>query len=234
MGNNLITILLPVHNDDKYLSHCLLSLRRQSYSNFICLVGFNGTVDSSKIILEKVVGDDSRFVVFDYGSAKGKSVTLNKMLAEVKTEYFCLIDGDDVWGPDKLKKQMEMYGNFDVLGTSTTYIDERNNPILSKVVYLSEHNESIKYEILTGNNQIINSSCLVNTEKVRSAGGWDSEVEGIEDFDLWVKLAINGCTFHNILERIVFHRLHNSSNFNSKKLKYTPEDILKRNFRKKC
>jgi glycosyltransferase involved in cell wall biosynthesis len=197
-------------------------------------VGFNGTVDSSKIILEKVVGDDSRFVVFDYGSAKGKSVTLNKMLAEVKTEYFCLIDGDDVWGPDKLKKQMEMYGNFDVLGTSTTYIDERNNPILSKVVYLSEHNESIKYEILTGNNQIINSSCLVNTEKVRSAGGWDSEVEGIEDFDLWVKLAINGCTFHNILERIVFHRLHNSSNFNSKKLKYTPEDILKRNFRKKC
>lgn len=229
MGNNLITILLPVHNDDKYLSHCLLSLRRQSYTNFICLVGFNGTVDKSKIIFEKIAGSDSRFVVIDYGMEKGKSITLNKMLSEVKTDYFCLIDADDIWDPSKLQKQMSLYGNFDILGTSTTYIDEGNNYILSKVVHLAEHDVDIRSRILSGSNQIINSSCLVNTEKVRLAGGWDPEVEGIEDYDLWVKLAIRGCTFYNILERIVFHRIHRNSNFNSKKLKYTPEDILKRN-----
>ena len=56
MGKDLITILLPVHNDERYLSHCLGSLKDQSHSEFKCLVGFNGTTDRSKDIFKDLVG----------------------------------------------------------------------------------------------------------------------------------------------------------------------------------
>jgi glycosyltransferase involved in cell wall biosynthesis len=226
MGNNLITILLPVYNDEKYLGYCLESIKNQSYSEFTCLVGFNGTIDKSKGIFDSIVGDDPRFVKIDYGMKSGKSITLNKMLSEVKTEITCLVDGDDIWHPEKLKIQMENMKGNDVVGSLTIYIDDRN--LFRDMIRLYELNEHIAQLILAGHNQVINSSCFVRTECFRQARGWDHLVEGLEDFDMWVKLAKLGKRFYNVQEYLVYHRVHRSSNFNSKPLEYTPQDILKR------
>lgn len=226
MGNNLITILLPVYNDEKYLRYCLESIQNQTYSDFTCLVGFNGTVDKSKEIFEAVVGEDPRFIKIDYGMESGKSKTLNKMLLEVKTEITCLIDGDDVWHPEKLKIQIEKMQGYDVVGSLTIYIDERN--LFKNMIGLYEMNDYIAGSILAGSNQVINSSCFVRTKCFLQAKGWDSSVEGLEDFDMWVKLAKLGKRFYNVQEYLVYHRVHSGSNFNAKPLEYTPQDILKR------
>ncbi len=232
MGENLITILLPVHNDERYLGHCLESLKNQSYSKFKCLVGFNGTKDRSKEIYKELVGGDSRFSDLDYGMESGKSITLNKMLSEVQTEITCLMDGDDMWHSDKLRRQVKRMGEADVIGTLTTYIDETNRP--GHRISLYENNEAITYLLLEGHNQIINSSCFVKTECFREVGGWDPEVEGLEDYDVWVKMAHRGKIFYNIQEGLTYHRIHASSNFNAKKLPLTPFDILIRNKQEQC
>jgi glycosyltransferase involved in cell wall biosynthesis len=227
MGNNLITILLPVYNDEKYLGYCLESIKNQSYDNFTCLVGFNGTIDRSKEIFDFLVGDDSRFVKIDYGMESGKSVTLNKMLKEVKTEITCLIDGDDIWHQEKLKIQMENMEGNDIVGSLTIYIDDRN--LFKDMIRLYELNDYITQLILSGHNQIINSSCFVKTECFRQVKGWDPSVEGLEDFDMWVKLARLNKRFYNVQEYLVYHRVHRGSNFNAKELKYSTTDILRRN-----
>ena len=222
-----ITILLPVHNDEVYIERTLLSLINQTYKNFYCLIGFNGTRDSSKEIAKRLVGDDDRFIVFDYGNESGKSKTLNKMLDEVKTERFCLIDGDDVWNSHKLERQIDFAGKHDIVGTLACYIDEHDD--IFHYLPLSENNDQIANGISRGHNQIINSSCMVNTADALSVGGWDHEVEGLEDFDFWVKLYKKSKTFYNIQEYLVHHRLHSNSNFNAKKLDASINDILYRN-----
>ena len=227
MGKDLITILLPVHNDERYLGHCLESLKNQSHPEFKCLVGFNGTKDRSKDIFKDLVGNDSRFLDLDYGMESGKSITLNKMLKEVQTEITCLIDGDDMWHPDKLRRQIKRMGEADVIGTLTTYIDEDNRP--GHRISLYETNEAISHLMLEGHNQIINSSCFVKTDCFREVDGWDPAVEGLEDYDVWVKMVNKGKTFYNIQEGLTYHRIHSSSNFNAKTLKYLPEDIIRRN-----
>jgi glycosyltransferase involved in cell wall biosynthesis len=227
MENNLITILLPVYNDEKYLGYCLESIKNQSYPDFTCLVGFNGTIDKSKDIFDSLVGDDSRFVKIDYGMESGKSVTLNKMLKEVKTEITCLIDGDDIWHQEKLKIQMENMEGNDIVGSLTIYIDDRN--LFKDMIRLYELNDYITQLILSGHNQIINSSCFVKTECFRQVKGWDPSVEGLEDFDMWVKLARLNKRFYNVQEYLVYHRVHRGSNFNAKELKYSTTDILRKN-----
>ena len=227
MGNNLITILLPVYNDEKYLGFCLKSIQEQTYRKFICLVAFNGTTDKSKEVFKQVVGEDGRFVMIDYGMDFGKSKTLNKLLHRVKTKRVCLMDGDDIWHPEKLRFQIKTKGDPDVIGTLTAYIDSENR--LGPVIPLKEHSEDIKNFNLKGMNQIINSSSLIKTQCLREVGGWDPEVEGLEDFDVWVKLSLLDKEFYNIQVPLVYHRVHGESNFNSRPLKYTPSDIVKRN-----
>ena len=232
MGKDLITILLPVYNDERYLSHCLESLKNQSHSEFKCLVGFNGTIDRSKDIFKDLVGKDPRFSDLDYGMESGKSITLNKMLCEVQTEITCLIDGDDMWHSDKLRRQVKRIGEADVIGTLTTYIDEDNRQ--GHRISLYETNEVISHLILEGHNQIINSSCFVKTDCFREVGGWDQSLECLEDYDVWVKMAHKGKTFYNIQEGLTYHRIHSASNFNAKILPLTPMDILIKNKQEQC
>jgi len=222
-----ITILLPVHNDEKWLKDCLNSIKDQSFADFTCLIGFNGTIDKSKKIFEDECGGDSRFIQFDFGSNSGKSITLNNLLKFVKTDFVCLIDGDDIWHKKKLETQLYLREDFDVIGTMTHYINERNEII--NTLNLSLDNDLIKYGLERGHNQIINSSSMIKTSCLRQVGGWDPEVEGMEDYDLWIKLHLLGKKFKNLPDHLVYHRIHSGSNFNAKKLPISTEDILKRN-----
>lgn len=42
------------------------------------------------------------------------------------------------------------------------------------------------------------------------------DIDGIEDFDIWVKLLKKGYRFHNISSKLVLHRIHQESSFNTK------------------
>ena len=223
----MVTILLPVHNDEKYLGFTLESILSQEYKDYKCLIGFNGTKDKSKEISDRIIGKDNRFEVKDFGDLKGKSITLNKLLDLVETDRICLIDGDDMWHPEKLKSQIQISDRADVIGTLTSYIDEKNKEFLN--LNLSENNEEIRDRFMKGDNQIVNSSSFFKTGDALEIGGWNSEVEGLEDFDFWIRLLGNGKTFFNIQKNLVYHRIHKKSNFNSKQLPYTVNDILNKN-----
>jgi glycosyltransferase involved in cell wall biosynthesis len=223
----MVTILLPIYNDEKYIKFTIQSLLDQSFSDYKCLIGFNGTTDNSRDIVKSLIEDDRRFSINDFGDAKGKSLTLNKLLDIVDTEFICLIDGDDIWKSDKLQKQINISSQFDIIGTLASYIDENNSSFFN--LNLLEDNESIKRELFKGNNQIVNSSCFLKTSCAREVGGWDHSVEGLEDFDFWVKLAKKNKIFFNVQDYLVYHRVHQNSNFNAKKLSYNVIDILIKN-----
>jgi hypothetical protein len=199
----------------------------QEFKNYKCIIGFNGTIDSSREIVKSLIGDDIRFSVIDYGDDKGKSRTLNKLLPIVNTKYISLIDGDDTWEPTKLSEQIKLCECFDVIGTLAYYIDENNNKI--NKLHLAQSDTEIKNGFSIGHNQIVNSSSLFKTEDAIEIGGWDESTEGLEDFDFWIRLYKKGSIFHNIQQFLVSHRIHSTSNFNSKKLPFSVHDILNKN-----
>ena len=228
----IVTILLPVYNDEKYLGYCLDSLLHQcdpvtGYPiDFKCLIGFNGTLDKSKEIAEKKIGSDARFKMLDFGDDKGKSRTLNKMLKMVDTEWTSLIDGDDVWMPTKLWSQIVNKERADVMGTFCYYIDHANSLIMDRRLSLSILDADIKARMKKGDNNIVNSSCFFKTADALSIDGWKENVEGVEDMDFWIRLMKNGKSFYNIPEYLVLHRIHSESNFNARDLTFSPFDIL--------
>lgn len=210
----MISILLPTYNGEKYLSLAIESVLNQSFKDFELLIAFNGTVDNSKEIPKKY--NDSRIKVFDYGDDKGKSKTLNKLLNEASYDWIALQDDDDFWLSEKLERQIEYINKgWDVIGTFINYINEYGE-IIGKPT-LCSFTDDIKHLSLSGLNQIANTSAIFKKEVALEISGWREGLDGIEDYDFWLKLMKKNKKFINIQEYMVFHRLHSNSNFNTKK-----------------
>jgi glycosyltransferase involved in cell wall biosynthesis len=208
----MISILLPIYNGEKFLKSSIESILNQTFKDFELLIGFNGTKDNSKEIVKSY--NDNRIRVFDYGDDKGKPKTLNKLLKESKYEWIALQDDDDLWVENKLEEQIKLLNEYDVIGTQMQYCDEENNYIPDTPILRLSDNE-IKYLTIHGNNQIANSSTLIRKSSITKVGGWDDKLDGLEDFDLWLRLIINGYKFVNINQRMMIHRRHKTSNFNT-------------------
>jgi glycosyltransferase involved in cell wall biosynthesis len=217
----VISILLPVYNGEKYIRQSIDSIAAQTFKDWELLVGFNGTTDSSKDILAEY--NDLRIKVFDYGEDKGKAKTLNKLIKEAKYDWIALQDDDDVWLPTKLEKQITYMKEYDVIGTFIRYINEDSQP--GGTPNLATTYQDIKNRSLSGDNQTANTTAIFKKSAALDIGGWDTSIDGIEDFDLWIRLLKKGYRFHNIPENLTLHRLHAESNFNTKP--YDPKSILK-------
>lgn len=220
----MISILLAVYNGEKYIKQSIDSIINQKFKDWELLIGFNGTTDGSKSIASSY--DDNRIRILDYKEDKGKAKTLNKLIKKARYNWCAIQDDDDIWLPEKLEKQIEQVNQFDVIGSFITYIDEKNNACGQP--NLATDHENIKTLSLAGINQIANSSAIFKKYAVFDVGCWDTNLDKLalqgiqpkEDFDLWVKLLGKGCLFHNIPEHLVLHRLHQGSNFNTKKTRH--------------
>ena len=209
----MISILLPVYNGEKFIKESIDSLMNQTFTEWELLIGFNGTKDNTKKIVNEY--NDQRIKIFDYGNSTGKGKTLNKLLYETKHQWIALQDDDDYWSKDKLEKQIKFINNYDVIGTMIIYIDEFGNYIGEPNLSTSQ-NEIIQ-KSLSGDNQIANTSAIFKKEKAIEINGWNETIDGIEDFDFWIRMIRNNSKIINLDFVGVKHRLHSNSNFNTKK-----------------
>lgn len=227
-----ISVLIPIYNDERYIKDCVKSVKNQTFEDFECLIGFNGTTDGSREIVDSLIKNDPRFIVFDFKNDAGKSKTLNKLFPLSSGEYICLLDGDDIWAPNKLEEQISfMVKNTgtDVCSSWCYYINETGD--ITGELKTVENHESIIKKCFEGDNQIVNSAFMARRYTIKAINGWDETLPALEDYDMWIKMLREGFNFYNIQSSLIKHRLHQSSNFNAKDHGIYPGHILARNLK---
>ncbi|WP_373472035.1 glycosyltransferase family 2 protein [Carnobacterium alterfunditum] len=90
----MLSIIVPVHNVENILSHCLNSLRFQSYRNIEIILINEGSSDKSGAICDRFARVDSRFKVF-HKKVENISEALNIGLGMAKGEFISFIDPVD-------------------------------------------------------------------------------------------------------------------------------------------
>ena len=207
----MISILLATYNGEKYIKESIDSILSQSYQNWELLIGLNGCSDSTEEIVRSY--KDNRIKIYNY-QEKGKAKTLNKLIKEAQFNWLSIQDDDDIWSIYKLEYQIKYINYYDVIGTLIEYINEDGKVIGSPVLY-SDH-EFIKHYSLSGLNQIANSSAIFKLNDALEVNKWNENLDGIEDYDFWIKLLNKDKKFFNLPLKLVRHRLHQNSNFNTK------------------
>lgn len=198
---------MPIYNGIEFIHDSVMSIVEQRYTNWELFIGINGHPPSSDVlkIAQKYAELHTNIRVYDMVNSKGKSDTLNQMLTYCNYEWISLLDVDDIWRPDKLEKQVPYMKMYDVIGTNCRYFGNIN---VCPSIPLGD----ISGVDFRNVNPIINSSCLLK----KSLCWWDSNYDGIEDYDLWLRLWKNKCKFYNVPEILVLHRIHPESAFNAK------------------
>jgi teichuronic acid biosynthesis glycosyltransferase TuaG len=200
----MITILIPIYNGIEFLKECLETVQYQTYKNWEIIIGINGFKENSDTYKFAKTFENEKIKVYDFHTIKGKSNTLNEMIKYSKYSWISILDVDDKWLPKKLESQIEFLNNYDVIGTQCKYFGNLN---LTPKIPL---NDISKFNFLNVN-PIINSSVIIKKELCF----WDSKFDGVEDYDLWLKLWKQNKKFYNVNSIQVLHRIHQSSAFNA-------------------
>ena len=202
----MISILMPIYNGIEYIGESVSSILNQIYMDWELIIGVNGHEQMSAIFLiAKQYEKHANIRVLDLYNIRGKSNALNEMVKYCQYDYIALLDVDDIWSPQKLKLQSVYLNKFDVIGTNCIYFGDLNVVPKLPLGDLSSVN-FFKY------NPIINSSCVIRKELCL----WNKKYDGVEDYELWLRLKKIGKTFFNLADILIKHRIHQQSAFNTK------------------
>lgn len=109
---NMISIIIPIYNAEKYLIDCLKSIQQQTYTDFEVLMVDDGSKDGSAGICESFEKKDSRYH-YIYQENAGVSVARNTGLTRAKGEWISFVDSDDAIDAEFLKEMIEHSVGFD-------------------------------------------------------------------------------------------------------------------------
>lgn len=140
MNNDLVSVLLPVYNHEKYVQQAVKSIINQIYKNIELIIINDGSTDNSvKKINELKKTCKKRFTNFIFKTQKNKRIcyTENKLLSLANGKYCFFIDADDIAKPDavyELHKYLSKHDNYVLAVGDNEFIDED-----SKIFYLTTH-----------------------------------------------------------------------------------------------
>jgi glycosyltransferase involved in cell wall biosynthesis len=205
----MISILMPIYNGIEFINESVSSILEQTYDKWELLIGINGHPENSEVYkTAKMFEENSnkagqKIRVFDFYNIKGKSNTLNELIKYCKYDYVALLDVDDIWTPQKLEIQSVWLNNYDVIGSNCIWFGDRPG-----IVPFIPQNDFSNFNFAIVN-PIINSSVIIRKELCN----WIEN--GIEDYDLWIRLRLQNKRFYNCPYILVKHRIHEASAFNS-------------------
>lgn len=94
-----VSFIVPIYNVEVYLSKCLDSISKQTYSNIEVLMVNDGATDSSREIAKHFSDIDSRFILIDRENG-GLSAARNTGLSRVSGQAVVFVDSDDFIEPE--------------------------------------------------------------------------------------------------------------------------------------
>ena len=153
----LISVIVPIYNTEKYLVECIESIREQTYSNIEIILVDDGSTDASIEICDEFSKKDSRVRVF-HKENEGSAVAKNFGIQQSKGEYIILVDSDDTVS-DKM---------IEVL---YTHIKEKNADIAIGNYYIYDESDKNFYFYVTDKDFSVEELAIQEIMN-RQAGDW--------------------------------------------------------------
>jgi len=225
--NELVSVVIPFYNAEKYIRQSVDSILNQSYRNLEIILIDDCSQDSSSKIIQSIKDSRIRLIRNDTNLNIAKS--LNKGFLEAKGQYIARLDADDFSDKERIRKQYEVFCKYENVGlvcTSSHIINEK-----SKIIgeFTPAFNSEELYYILFLSNRITHSSIMCK-KSVWSEEGKYEEDSFLEDQKLWFKISKRHKIFH-INEKLTYWRTHteNSQKVNKDTYKFLAFTFAKKN-----
>ena len=203
----LISVVMPVHNGEKFLGEAIESVLNQTFSNFEFIIVNDGSTDRTGDIIEKCAQKDQRIICLNNENKLGQSTTRNKAIRQAIGTYVALADADDVSLSSRFMEQVEYMKNhpkIDVLGAY--FCLSAGGPIDEcRIVPAYVH------DVRNGKPPVHNPTCMIKRKTFLDFGYYDSKYDNAEDVELWFRWFSRGVRFENMAKVLYKKRIHEGS-----------------------
>lgn len=121
MNKDLVSVIMPTYNAERFLSDSIESVLNQTYTNLELLITDDGSTDNTRNILEEYQKKDSRIRFFCLSGNQGAGPARNNSLKQARGRYIAFCDSDDQWLPYKLEKQIAFMKEHHYMITYASY-----------------------------------------------------------------------------------------------------------------
>lgn len=198
----LFSFIMPTYNVSRnYLTECLDSLLNQTYDNFeICIADDHSTLDETIDTLKEYEKKDKRIKV-TYRTENGMiSKASNSAIKLAKGEFIVLVDNDDVLELDALyylAKALNDNKDLDLIYTDEDKMDFKGK--LMEPHFKADYSP----DTLMSVNYICHLTCI-RKSIVDKLGGFRSEYDGSQDYDLFLRVLDNTNKVYHV-DKVLYH-----------------------------
>lgn len=162
------------------------------------------------IEIEKFVIKNENIKIIKLEKNMGLGEALKIGLLNCSNEFVARMDTDDIAKPNRFKEQIKVFKNnpkIDMVGSIIDEFEEIDEEIsILGVRKVPEVNENI-IKKLKFSNAFNHPTVMFKKSKVLEAGNYNEEFNKLEDYYLWVRMALNNCNFYNIQESLLYFRV---------------------------
>ena len=131
MNNNLVSIITPLYNGERFVGQTIESVLAQTYTDWEMIIINDGSTDNSLSVAESYAAKDPRIHVFSQPNG-GCAAARNHGLREATGRYYAFLDSDDYWDPTFLEEQLAFMAekNAAIVTCCVRRVDENGIEIL--------------------------------------------------------------------------------------------------------
>ncbi|WP_016776038.1 glycosyltransferase family 2 protein [Anaerophaga thermohalophila] len=190
----MISVIIPTFNCAHMIIDTLNSVLASIYPDYEILIIDDGSTDNTREVTKPYLKDHR--IQYIYQENKGLAGARNTGILNAQGHYLVFLDADDLITPEKLGIQSQFLvknPNIDIVySNSQWFIEDDFND--TRPVNFPVYTGNVLDPLIFGNFIHVNSA-MVRKKTVMEAGLFDESLEELEDWDLWLRMALNGSKF---------------------------------------
>lgn len=182
MNADMVSIVVPVYNAERFLPETIGLVQKQTYRDWELILVDDCSSDNGAAIVRQYAKDDTRIRLIQQEVNAGAARSRNLGISQANGRYLCFLDADDIWTSQKLEKELAYMKEKKAAFVFTGYeFADAKGEGLGKIVHVPE---TISYEQALKNTTIFTSTVMIDRDKIADTDIYMPQIAS-EDTATW-------------------------------------------------
>lgn len=204
---DLVSIITPVYNSERYILATAQSIFSQSYSNWEWIIVDDCSTDDSLKVIEQFAKNEPRITILKNSTNLQAAKSRNRAIEHARGRYIAFIDSDDIWVSEKLMMQIAFMKKKDIAFSYHSY-----KKFYGDMDYIGA---LINVPVVVSKQDILRTCSIATLSVV-----YDTKIVGKvpmgtidkrEDLICWLKILNKSAYAYGMTESLGFYRVHFNS-----------------------
>lgn len=226
MEDDLVSVIVPSYNYEKYIIECLKSIVNQDYKNIEIIIVDDCSKDNSRDLIKEFIEQyttSDRLVNMKYmehTKNKGAHYTINEGIEQAKGKYIAVINADDIYESNRFskiiprmqKENVEIaFSSIEIINGESILAEGEEAQIFRNIQKRIDECGQVSHALMIQNVAVSTGNMVFTKDLYNKLGGF-KEYKYIHDWDCILRASLMQEPLY-IKETKYYYRLHNDNSF---------------------